>query len=74
MAAVNFMTSTGLRLNWPKKVCMHSLPCPTQYPDIYRGMLISNPSMIYLENEDFANPIFGIEVNTWILMQFLTGM
>jgi hypothetical protein len=36
--------------------------------------LILNPSMLYLEKEDFANPIFGIEANTWILMWFLTGM
>jgi hypothetical protein len=47
--------------------------CPTKFPGIYRGMLISNPSMIFLENEDFANPIFGVEANAWILMRFLTG-
>jgi thioredoxin reductase len=44
-----------------------------KYDGIYRGFLIANPSMIFLENEDFASPIFGIDGNAWLLMRYMTG-
>ena len=44
-----------------------------RYPDLYRGVVISNPSMMFLEHDWFPFPIAGIDVNAWMLMRFLTN-
>lgn len=46
----------------------------TCYPDIYRYLLISNPSMIYLtETEDSDNALLDLDVAAWLALSYLTG-
>ena len=42
------------------------------YPGLYRGLSISNPSMMFLTSQT-DNPLFGVDVNAWLLMRFITG-
>lgn len=47
-------------------------PGSTCYPDIYRGLLISNPNMMYIaETEDPACPLFDLEVNANLILAYL---
>jgi Pyridine nucleotide-disulphide oxidoreductase len=43
------------------------------HPELYRGILIENPSMMFLRHEHEDYPILGIDAQAWLLMQFLTG-
>jgi cation diffusion facilitator CzcD-associated flavoprotein CzcO len=42
-------------------------------PDLYRGVMIDNPSMMFLRHEHEDYPILAIDGVAWLLMQFLTG-
>jgi len=39
---------------------------------IYRGLLMSNPSMMYIEQFSDA-PLFEIDVNAWLCLAYITG-
>mmetsp|Transcript_46727 Transcript_46727/g.69103 ORF Transcript_46727/g.69103 Transcript_46727/m.69103 type:complete len:412 (-) Transcript_46727:246-1481(-) len=46
----------------------------TVYPDVYRGLLISNPKMMFLtEMDDSDTPIIDIDVDAWLILGYLTG-
>mmetsp|Transcript_44679 Transcript_44679/g.54084 ORF Transcript_44679/g.54084 Transcript_44679/m.54084 type:complete len:569 (-) Transcript_44679:199-1905(-) len=52
----------------------HLFPGATCTPDIYRGLLIANPNMMYLcETDDPASPLLHIDVNAWLILGYLTG-
>jgi hypothetical protein len=40
---------------------------------LYRGVLIDNPSMMFLRTDHDDYPILVIDSNAWLLMQFITG-
>lgn len=42
------------------------------HPGVYRGMAISNPSMMFML-ADVSSPLCGIDVSAWLLVKFLTG-
>jgi thioredoxin reductase len=44
------------------------------YPDVYRGVLISNPHMFYLvESSGDETPLITLDVNAWLVLGYLTG-
>ena len=43
------------------------------YYGLYRGMSIDNPSMMFIVTS-VDNPLFGIDVDCWLLLRFITGM
>ena len=46
----------------------------TCYPDVYRGLLIDNPSMMYImETFDPVSSFLDLDVNAHMLLSFLTG-
>ena len=49
-------------------------PGYTVYPDIYRGVLISNPNMFYLvEGAGVETPLLHLDVGAWLVLGYLTG-
>jgi len=48
-------------------------PYHVRYPDLWRGVMIDNPSMMFLEYEWFPYPLTGIDINAWMLMRIVTG-
>ncbi len=42
-------------------------------PGLYRGVLIDNPSMMYLLSEFSEFPLLAADVNAWMLLGFITG-
>lgn len=52
----------------------HLYPSATCRPDVYRGLLISNPSMMFLcETDDPVTPLLHNDVNAWMILGYLTG-
>jgi len=46
----------------------------TVYPDIYKGLLISNPKMMYLmESDDSEYSLMEVDVNAWMILGHLTN-
>jgi len=46
----------------------------TVYPDIYRGILISNPKFMYImESDDSESNLLEIDVNAHLVLSYLTG-
>jgi len=46
----------------------------TCYPDVYRGLLISNPNMMFItEMQDSESPILDLDVNAALVLGYLTG-
>lgn len=46
----------------------------TCYPDVYRGLLISNPNMMFItETQDTMSPLFDLDVNAHLVLGYLTG-
>ncbi len=43
------------------------------YYGLYRGMSIDNPNMMFIVTS-VDNPLFGIDVDCWLLLRFITGM
>ena len=43
------------------------------YPDIYRGLLIDNPNMMYLRHNHSDYPLLGIDAMAWLLVNFVLG-
>ncbi|KAI2499955.1 N-dimethylaniline monooxygenase [Fragilaria crotonensis] len=43
------------------------------YPELYRGVLIENPNMMFLTHDHEDYPILAIDGIAWLFMQFLTG-
>lgn len=43
------------------------------YPGLYRGLSIDNPNMMFLVTS-VDNPLFGIDVDCWLLLHFITGL
>lgn len=48
-------------------------PYHLRYPELWRGVVIDNPNMMFLEYEWFPYPLAGIDINAWMLMRILTG-
>jgi hypothetical protein len=42
------------------------------HPELYRGILIENPCMMFFWHEHDNYPILGINAQAWLFMQFLT--
>lgn len=56
----------------PSKVLYVGNTC---YPDVYRGLLISNPNMMFIhETEDGVSPIFELDVLANLILGYLTGV
>lgn len=52
----------------------HLYPGATCQPDVYRGLLISNPNMMFVnETDDPVSPLLQIDVNAWTVLGYLTG-
>lgn len=46
----------------------------TCYPDVYRGLLISNPRMMFIhETEDPVSPVLELDVLAHLILAYLTG-
>jgi len=46
----------------------------TTYPTLFSGMLISNPSVMYLiETPDSYSPMIDIDVNAWLMLSYMSG-
>lgn len=46
----------------------------TCYPDVYRGILISNPNMMFItETQDTDSPLLDLDVNASLVLGYLTG-
>ena len=43
------------------------------YPDLYRGLLIENPNMMFLTHNHEDYPILGIDGVAWLLLRYITG-
>ena len=43
------------------------------HPELYRGVLIENPNMMFLRHDHEDYPILAIDGIAWLFMQFLTG-
>jgi hypothetical protein len=43
------------------------------YPGLYRGLSIDNPNMMFIVTS-VDNPLFGIDVDSWLLLRFITGL
>eukprot|EP00545_Synedropsis_sp_CCMP1620_P013385 CAMPEP_0119004116 /NCGR_PEP_ID=MMETSP1176-20130426/961_1 /TAXON_ID=265551 /ORGANISM="Synedropsis recta cf, Strain CCMP1620" /LENGTH=582 /DNA_ID=CAMNT_0006955789 /DNA_START=150 /DNA_END=1898 /DNA_ORIENTATION=- len=43
------------------------------WSDLYRGVLIDNPNMMFLRTDHDDYPILVIDSNAWLLMQIVTG-
>jgi len=44
------------------------------YPDLYNGLLISNPNMMYLIGPKIDDaPIFSLDLYAWVILAYLTG-
>lgn len=61
---------------------MKSIPNPKEarwngtlvvHPELYRGVLIENPNMMFLTHEHEDYPILGIDGVAWLFMRLLTG-
>ena len=45
----------------------------TCYPDVYRGLLISNPNIMFItENQDSVSPFLDLDVNASLVLGYLT--
>ena len=46
----------------------------TLYPPIYNGAVIKNPNIFYhIERADTYSPLLDIDVNSWLILSYLTG-
>jgi len=55
----------------PSKILSLGSTC---YPDVYRGLLITNPSMMFIhETEDTLSPIIELDVLAHLFLGYLTG-
>jgi len=43
------------------------------YYGLYRGLSIRNPNMMFIVTS-VNNPLFGIDVDAWLLLRFITGL
>lgn len=43
------------------------------HPDIYRGIFLPNPNMMYLSDESSEIPLLALDVKAWLLCSYLTG-
>lgn len=49
-------------------------PGATCYPEVYRGLRISNPNMMYIHlTSDPVSPILELDVNAHLILAYLTG-
>jgi hypothetical protein len=69
--APNTMTKTLGHIPNPKKARWFG--SSVVYPDLYRGVLIDNSSMMFLRHDHEEYHILAIDGVAWLLMQFLTG-
>ncbi len=43
------------------------------HPDIYRGIFLTNPSMMYLSEDSYETPLIALDVKAWLLCSYLSG-
>lgn len=69
------MDNNSLTITLGSPVPNKNLWCgSTTYTSLYQGMLISNPSMMYLlETPDSYSPLIDIDVNAWLMLSYLSG-
>lgn len=41
------------------------------HPYVYKGVLLSNPNMMFLQEEEFDAPLLEIDLNAWTLLQIM---
>lgn len=54
----------------PGDVVLNKYP---YYTGVYRGLSISNPSMMFVIDEYGVSPLVALDVSAWMLMRFVTG-
>ncbi|KAG7343437.1 monooxygenase FAD-binding protein [Nitzschia inconspicua] len=43
------------------------------HPDIFRGIFLPNPNIMYLSEYGFEVPLLSLDVHAWLLCSYLTG-
>lgn len=43
------------------------------HPDMHRGILFSNPNMMYLSEDSFDTPLMALDAKAWLLSSYVSG-
>jgi hypothetical protein len=43
------------------------------HPDMHRGILFSNPNMMYLSEDSYDTPLLALDAKAWLLSSYISG-